>query len=379
MRRTAILSALLLLTTTATAQTIYVDLQDSNGPNNGVPVSYGAVNGANGFWNGVDFVGLVATGAPVALTGFGGGLPVATLTYVGPSQGVFPNVINAGCLGWGTTTEFALYDGGRLQLPYELRFDGLDPGSYTVYTFGYVDGMAQVTDVQPVGFPVRTILNTCPSSGVHSEPQSYVTHQVVPAATGQLRIGLSTPYTDPETAFNLSGFQLVFNGSPSSVGTLFCPGDGTTGGVGGCGCGNNHDGSNTADAGCANSANAGGALLQGFGSASVTSDNLTMQVTGAVPAGSYGTPSNSFWLESQTINNPTMPFLGDGSLCIMNYRRVAAPSPDASGVVMQGQTATLLGASPGTTSYIQLLYPDPNGPCGSGWNLSNGLEINWTN
>jgi len=57
----------------------------------------------------------------------------------------------------------------------------------------------------------------------------------------------------------------------------------------------------------------------------------------------------------------------------------AHPSPPgAGGTFSQPGLGLLLGAAPGTTWYAQTWYRDPAGPCGGGFNTSNGLVLTFT-
>ena len=49
------------------------------------------------------------------------------------------------------------------------------------------------------------------------------------------------------------------------------------------------------------------------------------------------------------------------------------------GIVAQSQTLATAGhIDPGETWYFQTWYRDPTGPCGSGFNVSNGLQVDFT-
>lgn len=169
---------------------------------------------------------------------------------------------------------------------------------------------------------------------------------------------------------------------PSPVGNLFCPGDGS---IGNCPCGNINDGSWTGvfgtpgnPGGCSNSQFIAGSMLTGFGSESVGADDLTLAVTRAVTF-PFGAPSNvQFLYSSSTV--AWLPFR-DGILCLAGpTQRFYGPSPNAMGSLTKSQIASTIGASAGTTTFVQCMYPEDSSvsPCGTAYNLSNGLELNWT-
>lgn len=148
------------------------------------------------------------------------------------------------------------------------------------------------------------------------------------------------------------------------LGTNFCLGTGGTP----CPCGNSAGGA----AGCANSTS-NGAELAPSGSASLAANDLAFQA-GNLPASQ---PALLFAGTTSVNGGSGLPF-GDGLRCV-------------GGVVQRlgTHTATVLGDANwdpgllaghgwnvGTTVRFQCWYRDPNGPCGSGWNLSNGVAIN---
>jgi hypothetical protein len=151
------------------------------------------------------------------------------------------------------------------------------------------------------------------------------------------------------------------------IGTPYCFGDG---GGAACPCGN-EGGSGQ---GCANSHGAG-AVLSATGSASVAG-NMTLRATNAI----HNQPGLLFQADNRISGGAGIPF-GDGLRCAGGgVQRLEVVFPDVVGqahssvdVAAQGQVA------PGETKQYQLWYRDPsNGPCSSGFNLSNALELTWT-
>jgi hypothetical protein len=142
-----------------------------------------------------------------------------------------------------------------------------------------------------------------------------------------------------------------------------------------CPCGNDDD-----LAGCGNSGLDGdpatGALLEGFGSADVLRDDLVLRVSGVKP-GAFGL----IFMGAAAIQVP----FGDGQRCVgaggVGTFRFPARQTTVDGAYLehglvarsQGFAAGAIRA--GSTWYFQGWFRDSQGPCGSGFNLSNGLPV----
>jgi len=151
-------------------------------------------------------------------------------------------------------------------------------------------------------------------------------------------------------------------------GTPFCFGDGS-GSV--CPCGN----AGGSGAGCANSTGAG-AVLDSGGSDSAGADDLTFQASALLP----GQPALLFAGHNAVNGGDGIPF-GDGLRCAgQNVVRLGVRVPDANGSASWGPGLGAAGGwSAGDTRYFQAWYRDPSGgPCGAGFNLSNGVEVTFT-
>lgn len=134
----------------------------------------------------------------------------------------------------------------------------------------------------------------------------------------------------------------------------------------GCPCGN--DGA--PGGGCANSAG-GGALLTASGDADVSNDTVVLSASGA-PAGIPGL----FFSGPNTLSGT---LFGDGLRCAGGpLVRLGVEFTDAAGnASSQGSLSAQEGLVPGTTRTYQFWYRDVSGPCGTGFNLSNGYVIPW--
>ena len=143
----------------------------------------------------------------------------------------------------------------------------------------------------------------------------------------------------------------------------FGDGVGTT-----CPCGNESLVGTTA--GCTNSRGAGARLTPLVGS-SASPDELVMSACNLIP----GQPALLFTGESELLGG--WP-LFDGSRVAGGFLvRRGIETPDSSGFARWGPGIGVSGGGwlPGMTRYFQVWYRDPAGPCGSGANLTNGVEV----
>ena len=147
-----------------------------------------------------------------------------------------------------------------------------------------------------------------------------------------------------------------------------------------CPCGND----DPVLGGCANSvpghgSNPQGALIAACGSASTASDDLVLTLSHL--------PTNKFGLFFMGGGQTQLPF-GDGFRCVdtggVGLFRYNPPQNSGSaglmtlgpGIVARSQSFAMNGhIDPGETWYFQGWYRDPMGPCGTAFNLSNGLAV----
>lgn len=141
-----------------------------------------------------------------------------------------------------------------------------------------------------------------------------------------------------------------------------------------CPCGNNNNAAN-GPAGCANSVSMAGAKLEVGGSSSIAQSDLILIASGLTPA-----RMGVFFQGQQTLaGGAGLPF-GDGLRCAGGgVKRLQTVMADGSG---SSTTSINLGfagsASPGQVLRYQLWYGDnPPTPCGSGFNLTNAIEVSW--
>ncbi len=154
--------------------------------------------------------------------------------------------------------------------------------------------------------------------------------------------------------------------------TGFCFGDGTGHA---CPCGN----TGALGHGCRNSTNAFGGQLTSTGNASTTADTLTL-ISNFEPS----TSSTVFIEGTGVVNGGTGAVFGDGLRCLSGtIKRLGSkisfagsahyPASGDLAVSVRGNVPHL-----GGTFFYQAWYRNFGGPCGSGINMTNGLEIVWT-
>ncbi|MFN0009506.1 MAG: hypothetical protein ACKVXR_16530 [Planctomycetota bacterium] len=145
-----------------------------------------------------------------------------------------------------------------------------------------------------------------------------------------------------------------------------------------CSAGSGPCGNDDPSAGCANSTGVG-ALLSSTGTTSYEEDDLVLTAT-QLPANKLG-----IWLMAA---GQTFAPLGDGIRCVSNpFKRYGSFNSGAGGTGSKGpglvanSCATLPAAyciGPASTWNFQVWYRNAAGPCGTGTNLTNGLNVTWT-
>jgi len=162
----------------------------------------------------------------------------------------------------------------------------------------------------------------------------------------------------------VQGFYVEFG--DVTIPGIYCSGDGAN--PTGCPCGNSgNDGE-----GCANGSGVGG-KLRSTGSASVSSADLVLQGSQLIPS-----QPALYFQGNNAVNNGDGVLFGDGIRCAGGgVIRLQVRFSDGSG---SSQTTANIAASGGVAAgdvkRYQIWYRDPaTSPCGSLFNLTNGLEL----
>jgi hypothetical protein len=236
------------------------------------------------------------------------------------------------------------------------------------------DGNALYTAICSPGSPA-----TAPPAGAIVTTFRFLALQETPATTLSLlpsmgSYGVTEVYDYHTAGGTLTGditTQAVIRIAPEPAG--FCYGEPLA-----CPCGN----AGGLGEGCANSTGAG-AHLTATGTTSVSDDDLVLVAT-QVPTGQFGV-----FVVGGGTNNIVF---GDGLRCVspgptglhrFNPPNGSSPTGVMSrgpGIVSYSQNFPSGGAiQAGNTYYFQAWFRDPfSGPCGSGFNLSNGLEVTFS-
>ncbi|MCB9915954.1 MAG: hypothetical protein H6828_12560 [Planctomycetes bacterium] len=354
------LLALLLLASPAVAQDFNVDV----GPNlilwPAPSASYAAGAGQAGVWNPV----------PPSL------LPTALVDLAGAPTGVSVTTTETMSYSWpfsGLTGDDDAFtaDGqaldALLQTPATWTFSGLADGSYLVYTYAWdAAGSGVLTEVRIPSMPgSEQLVGGTWLGSPHVLGVTYALHAVT-VSGGTLVVEARSAVSG--SGGEVIGFQLVQTSSGSPF-TGYCFGDGS--GTA-CPCGN----AGGAGEGCANSSGAG-ATLGAIGSTSASVDDQVFQAGGLLP----NRPALLF-VGDNAVNGGNGTVFGDGLRCAGgNIVRLGVRVPDALGAAHWGPGLAAQGGwSAGQTKRFQVWYRDPiASPCGSAFNLTNGLEVGFTN
>ncbi|HIG10493.1 MAG: lectin-like protein [bacterium] len=174
--------------------------------------------------------------------------------------------------------------------------------------------------------------------------------------------GVAYGWNDANNLAHGGGYIVEFE---TGSGAAYCFGDGT--GTA-CPCANNGG----TGQGCTNSGGTG-ATLASTGSTSVAADDLGFQGGNFVP-----TQPVLLFSGLNAVNSGAGIFFGDGLRCAGGaVARLGVRVPDAAGSASWGSGLAAAGGwVSGDTRRFQTWYRDPvSSPCGSGFNLSHGVEL----
>lgn len=112
-----------------------------------------------------------------------------------------------------------------------------------------------------------------------------------------------------------------------------------------------------------------------FGSDSVAIDDLVLYASNLLPS-----QSALLFAGLNAVNGGNGAVFGDGLRCAGgSVVRLGVVSPDLNGAASWGPGLGAAGGwGAGDTRRFQAWYRDPGGPCGAGFNLTNGWEIAFT-
>ena len=337
------------------AVSINVDI----GANTTYPVpgsGYGGAAGQPGTWNAasaaggataLDAVDGTSSGVSLSVAGGNGDFAFNNAATTGNVQNLLDDLQDSGSSTW--------------------TFSNIGEGDYEVYLYSFApDNPAFESDLTVLGGAAGT--QRCGGgawAGTWVEGTHYVVDQVTVGGNGFLSITVAPVGANPSS---LNGIQLVALGDGDDPGTLICFGDGSAGQF--CPCLNQ----GAAGEGCQNSTGAGAALTPS-GSSNWAADDLSLTL--------FPVPTNQFGLVFMGTNSLSPPALfGDGLRCVGgNVCRLGVQNSGVFGAIVVGPG--LIGNSVGTacpilageTWYFQGWYRDPGGPCNTGFNLSNAVEV----
>ena len=343
-------------------------------PGASIPSTYGAGAGQAGHWNPI-----ALPASPVALLGLDGGATgvVATATSGCNASGCVA-CSAPGCAGLaGSPEDLALFGSwinGACLSSESVTLTGLQPGTYVVHVYAYGCG-SPISAGGTVEVHSTSVVFQASQSSFAGQWSgfSYPRIPVQVPAGESLELGF-WGITDA----GLAGFQIE---RLEPAGTASCFGDGSGAP---CPCGN----LGLPGHGCASSSTTDGARLDAGGEASLGSDQLVLGcasvpplVTSVVLGGSQSIAPVAFGdglrcaggaLKRLYVLQTTS---GVGTLVAPPYGQ---PSISARSAALGDPLA------PGAQRVYQVYYREPDAsfcpePQGAGFNVSNAVEIVWTN
>jgi len=170
--------------------------------------------------------------------------------------------------------------------------------------------------------------------------------------------------TGEDVAFLFANPGATLSGSGAGNGYCFGDGGGTP-----CPCGNS-----SSVGGCANGTGVG-ATLTSSGQASLSTDTLVLSGAGLIPS-----QPGLYFQGNNAVNAGNGNNFGDGLRCagggVIRLQVRFASSNGDSATTISVSSAGL--TAPGDVKRYQLWYRDPvTSPCGTQFNLSNGVEVTW--
>ncbi|MDP6539455.1 MAG: hypothetical protein QF903_12765 [Planctomycetota bacterium] len=295
--------------------------------------------------------------APTGAGWLGGSDSCATPTPIA-GEGIFPFDNSAATTGTEGQNESLCAGAGGPRITNDVWFEWTSPGSgtATLTTCNMVFMDSKVAVYPGSGCPLDGTALACNDDDCLT--RSTINWPITVGATYTIQLG-----NWPGGPGNSGNFEITTDAAPPGAGYCFC--DQTSP------CGN----SGAVGNGCGNGSNPAGANLTASGFPSVAADTISLEGGGAVP----GQPG-LFFQGDNAVNNGMGVFFGDGLRCAgMNVVRLQVVAADGNG---DSQTSAAIAASGGVSAgdrrHYQLWYRDPAGsPCGTTFNLTNGLTLDW--
>jgi hypothetical protein len=246
-------------------------------------------------------------------------------------------------------------------------FNGLEPGVYELITYAWRPNHPSLLASSHVDNTpgVETSGGAWPGAQVHGV--TYAREIVTVTGSGFMgpHSGLDAS-SNPLVGAVCNGIQLRRIDEHSE----YCFGDGSGSA---CPCSNSGSTGN----GCANSVVPSGGHLTSMGATSVANDTFVL-VGNGMPN------STALYLQGTTQwNGGNGTVLGDGLRCVGGSLIRLGAKTNSSNGSMYPQSGDLpisqRGALPlgGGTRMYQAWYRNPGGPCGTGTNLTNGIQVTW--
>ncbi len=267
-----------------------------------------------------------------------------------------------------TSRSAALYDGNTLLGTDTKNSFGFYTGTLSLNpSNGFVDPNSTWIFKNPAVIDFTTIANGSIQGRIEFTIQ---TGQMdIPLGQVNVRLGRGIGTSSflnvtPDPVITSIGISTGGGCAETSVGTDYCFGSGSGSP---CPCGNFGGPSQ----GCANSSGQG-AVLSASGSNVIANNDLVFVSSNLLP----GQPVLLF-AGNNAVNGGLGNTFGDGLRCAGGaVARLGVRIPDAGGAASWGPGVGSGLWNPGDVRRFQSWYRDPIGsPCGTGFNLSNGLEI----
>jgi len=284
------------------------------------------------------------------------GIERALLAFIGFPDFTSPNVLDFGTVTAGNLVSLDRF--GSLRILPPVDSSRVDVRMYVLL------GATSQNSLTLSAFQGATQVDT----DVHVIPTGSGVHEVNLVVSGGpfTKVFLST--SGPNAGGTCLAVLDEIRSITAPVGLRFCYGDGSGAA---CPCNN----FSLTPSGCVNSTGEG-ALSYAYGSSSLSLDQMEFGASLLPP----GVPALLFSSGAMLGAGGGTPF-GDGLRCIGgSIQRLGVKPAGANGRVdWDDQLLSRSGIGVGSNAFFQVWYRDTQGPCGSGFNLTNGNRVTITN